>query len=88
MLRTGKFVSESEYERLNQLFERTREPILGGTIRQLFNTAQRIDDAVVAFYSELDKVSVAAGLPEPEEDADGYSIHYGLDFSTREIVSV
>jgi hypothetical protein len=88
MTRTGKFVTESENDRLQSLFQRTLEPVFGATTRQTFNAAQRVDDAVTHFYSEVDRAAVELGLPEPGVDQDGDVIHYGLDFSNREIVAV
>lgn len=38
------------------------------------------------FYRAANEACVAAGFPEPEKDADGDVINYGIDFGTGEVL--
>ncbi len=86
--REGVYISADEKEKLTELFQRSREPVFGMTTTQTFRQAERVDKARAGFYELVDKVAVDHGLPTPEKDKDGDVIHYGLDFSNGELLTM
>jgi hypothetical protein len=86
MTSTGKCVSKERLAEIEKIFERTREPLFGVTTRDAFRTAERIDRAQAELREAIDRAAVELGFPEPEKNADGDVIHYGL-LGTGEIVT-
>lgn len=75
------------------------EAVVVGKLQELHTSARnarvmvfppsQVDWATQAwghYHAAMDKAAVEAGLPEPERDADGDVIHWGVNFETGEIL--
>lgn len=84
--RTGLHINEDERATLEEFWRDANTPLFGMTDKMVFSAAKRIDEARASFYTGVDAAAVRLGLPEPQNDAEGGVIHYGLDFSNDELL--
>jgi len=88
MQRLNVFLKKEDIESLHFLWKQTREPIFGTSKEMVANTIKRTEKATERFYEKLDSYAVLSGLPQPKVNESGDIVHYGLDFTNGEIVSV
>lgn len=87
---TGVFLDQATSDRLHAMAKTastTPAIIIGNSGDGHGNLAK--DEATKAwdrYYDAMNKAAVDAGLPEPEEDADGDVNNWGANFETREVL--
>lgn len=88
IIRTGKFLDEAVsagLRRSHDLAQRVPAIVVGDRHLGPYGRTEA-EKALEHVKNAIDEACVAAGMPEPEKDADGDVIHYGVDFATREIL--
>lgn len=86
--RENVFASFDVLSKLQELYRTSREPVFGLSTSTTRMQAERVDRALVNYYELVDNTAVELGLSKPSKDDEGDVVHYGIDFSNGEILSL
>ena len=86
--RLGLFLTQAQCDELLALYQSSMGPVLGVSYRSTLLAAEAADRARADYHLWLDAYAQALGLPEPREDPDLGTCHYGLDFRTGEVLGM
>lgn len=86
--RFGLFLGPEQLEEIKRLYQASEGPLMGFSYKHILSIEEGYRKARDTYHDTLDAMAVALGLPQPREDPELGTYHYGLDFRTGEILGV